>query len=174
MPYLFFSFFPPLFLIPLLFPWDWILCEYLVSKMIICNIQFSPLKVICYIISLSNLQNPEPNKKPAEPRTPQRISLRLNILQLLWSLQHRACLWSRTFSGYVFDSPSPTGNRPKADLLKISSLLDFSNKILYENKTPMKLCKSRCCFPSLLIHSQNNLSRPASLWMSSGNDCETT
>jgi hypothetical protein len=37
----------------------------------------------------------------------------------------------------------------KTDLLKLSFLLDFRNKILYENKTPMRLCKLRCCLPKL-------------------------
>lgn len=47
------------------------------------------------------------------------------------------------------DFPPPAGNRPKTALLKSSALLDFSNKILYENETPMKLCKLRCCLPKL-------------------------
>lgn len=88
-------------------------------------------------------------KQPAQFRTRHRITPQLHILHLFWSLQRRDSPYSRTFGGPVSDFPPPAGNRPKTALLKISALLDFSNKILYENETPMKLCKLRCCLPKL-------------------------
>lgn len=71
-------------------------------------------------------------KQPAQPRTRHRITPQLHILQLLWSLQHRDSPCSRTFGGPASDFPPPVGNRPKTVLLKIFTILDFSNKILSE------------------------------------------